>query len=482
MEQKKRVCDISLYDFIEKLQLCFIKVGNSIQPVICVWSNKAKNGMRIAILLFLFLYMQIMSISNRYMNVNFFKYHMYVAVIALIFLSIFSLEKPLCKLNWNNRFVKLWFTFWILAVISEFIVPKRYAYQGIIMIFVMAFFFFVWNNMENREEIVMNFQKALELWFWINVPLCYLFRPFEETMRYTGMSKNPNIWAMYLVFVLAAFLNEAESSFRTNNGKKKIRGICSLAAVGMGLDFIIKTGSSSGLIPAVLIIGLWGIRQLWWLRSFSRKWLKVCCLTVGLFVVISGSRINDWGLKTIANHTGSSIGSEEEEEFGSLENFRCHPFTLKAEASDGLKDNRVINKLFKSTSLEEFTTGRNLFWIGYLRETNLWGHEFAPLLWGAKRSAHNGVIAILYRYGILAVLPYILLIGYYMKYSLVYKRQSAKGTDISYFIKAISISVFILLMMENVEFPFYYHSWYAFYLVMGMYFGNEVLGEEKADL
>lgn len=464
----------SVYPFVEKLQLLFIKTGDYLGKAAGNWKEAAKRRGRTGIFVFLFFYMQIAAIKSSYISIKWFKYHMYVCVLAMLLLCVFSWEKPLHKLNWNHRFVRVWFGFWMLAMISEFIVPKRFAYQGIIMILVMGLFYFVWNNRSDREEILRNFRKALELWFWINVPLCHLLSPFSESMRYTGMSKNANIWAMYMVFVLAAFLSEAESSLRETGRKKWIKGIGSFAAVGIIWDFVIKTGSSSGMIPMLLMIGLWGMRQLKWIWKEQNRWKKAGYVLVGIVIVICSGRADDWGLRTIAGRTGSGIVVEQEESvLSSSDSFRLDFFAIKAQAAENLEENRVIQKFIKSASLEEFTSGRTLFWRGYIREMNLWGNEFAPMLWGSHRSPHNGMIAIMYRYGIFSLIPYVIILLYYMKYSLTYREKRRKKSGIEFFIKAISISVVLLVMMENVEFPFYYFSWYALYLVMGIYFGNE---------
>lgn len=471
-------CKISIYPFADKLQLLFVKTGNCLGNAAETWSEKVKRRGRTGVLMFLFFYMQIVAIKSSYISIKWFKYHMYVCVLAMILLCIFSWEKPLHKLNWNHRFVRIWFGFWILAAISEFIVPKRYAYQGILMIFVMGLFYFVWNNRLDREEILKNFRKALELWFWINVPLCHFFRPFAEPMRYTGMSQNANIWAMYMTFVLAAFLSEIESYFKETGRKKWIKCISSFIAVGIIWDFILKTGSSSGMVPMLLMVALWGIRLLKCIWKNQKKWQNAGYLLAGFVIVVSFVKVNDWGLHTIAYANDTAITFEEEEEIlGYSDSFRLDFFSIKAQAEEKLEEkleeNRVFQKFVESASLEEFTSGRTLFWMGYIREMNLWGNEFAPMLWGSHRSAHNGIMAIMYRYGIFSVIPYMFLVLYYMKYSFEYKEKKLKSSGIEFFIKAISINVFILLMMENVEFPFYYFSWYALYLVMGFYFGNE---------
>ena len=338
----------------------------------------------------------------------------------------------------------------------------------------MGFFYFMWNNMKDREEILRNFRKALELWFWINVPYCYLFEPYTG-VRYLGASKNPNEWAMYLIFALAAFLSEVELEEESIRGKKLIKKIIYFSAIGMILDFILKTGSSSGLIPALLMIGYYVFKQMKDLTKKNNGKILGRCggyFLVGSMAVILMMGVNDIALKKVSFGLGitkeAQVAIEDENDLlGMVVN------AAEESEMDFLKNNRVVQKVLNSASLEDFTTGRNLYWMGYLREMNLWGHENNPVMWGKRRTAHNGLIAIIYRYGIFSAVPYLLMIGYYLLFAVKYKEKINQKTKMQYFILSITGSVGILLFMENVEYPFHYINWYNLYLVMGIYFGNK---------
>lgn len=463
--------NIILNTLTDGLQRFYRKVGSLGEGMVGKWGNNVKRIGRILCILFLLFYMQIMSYNSLYIAEKYFKYHMYVCAIIIVLFAFLCWEKPLQLLDWDNHFVKIWLVFWLMAAISEFIVPKRYSYQSIMMLFFMGFLYFMWNNMNDVEEVLCNFRKALEIWFWINIPYCYLFCPYTG-VRYMGASKNPNIWAMYLVFVLAALLSELELEKENLTGKKRKKVILYFISVGIVWDFIIKTGSSSGMIPAVITQGIYCFRQIQKLKYIAKgkyRLRSIMYLLMGLLVLSGAMKASDWSVREISYKM--HITEEPETEIVSRD-VGWGVLVAEASAAEKIKNNRVYQKIFYSSSLEDFTSGRNWFWLAYLREANLFGHEFAPELWGKRVSAHSGVLAIMYRYGIFIVIPYVMMIGYYLYYSLKYRTRVKKRTNVMSFVVSSALSVCILLLMENVEFPFYYISWYSLYLLMGVYFGN----------
>lgn len=470
---KKINFKISFYSLIEKLQKLYIKFGDFAGVVSLKLNTKMKHKIRIFLFTMLFIYMEFMSSNNLYLNTNYFKYHMYLSILAIIIIALSCYEKPLHLTNWNSRYVKAWFTLWIIAVISEFIVPKRYLFQGLIMIFVMSFFYFMWNNMDDMDTILIDLRNSLKWWFLINILPCYFLRPYIQGTRYMGMTKNPNILAMGLIFVMAAFLSEFEIYIRKKEQLFTKDILLNLVSIGIAFDFILKTGSSSGLLPTLLLIFVFVIRQIKYIKN-KKTFKQLGYLALSLLIIIIAYRISDIGLNNIPVKVSEIINYEYKTDIIITENELKNPFKLEVRAGfiESIKNNRVYQKLLNSTSFENFTSARNLFWLGYIRELNLWGHEFAPMLWGGRRSAHNAVLAIAYRYGVFAVIPYLIILFYYFKFSILYKEKKENYSGIEYFVKALALNLVILLMVENVEFPFYYISWYCLYLFIGYNFGN----------
>lgn len=431
------------------LQSLFIRVGGVGKTIYerigSIWMAR----LRVGIICLIFVYMQVASIFSLYVNQQYFRYHMLFCATMLIMLALLYWERPLKALVWNRRVAKYWMMLWVVAAISEFIVPKRFAFQSFMMVFVMGFVYFMIDNRVSPADILRDLRSALKVWLWINMPFCILLYPYEAGIRYQGISKNANIWAMYLVFVLTAFL----SSLYEHSVQKRCykRGIIDVMSAAFAIDMIVKTGSSCGLIPSVICVFFFLailLKSLWHQRD-KRK--NILLLFGGSVLFVGTIYLSDWLLSQ-------------------------HFFVANVQAAslDIIKNNRVVNKLLNSGGLDDFTSGRTYYWKAYLREMNLWGHEFSAKLWGKNVSAHNGVLAITHRYGVLSTVPYLMILLLYVQ-ELWLERKKRMRDDACYMMHVMfAVSALLLISVENLEFPFYYISWYCFYLPLGIFLGKRV--------
>ncbi len=156
-----------------------------------------------------------------------------------------------------------------------------------------------------------------------------------------------------------------------------------------------------------------------------------------------------------------------------LDTITDHPFTMPVQAAEEGNENRLLYKLTHSTSLESLTTGRTVYWKAYLRELNLWGHKHMAHFLGANRMPHNGYLAMMYRYGIFAAVPYILMVLFNLWFAFRYFRRHLFGDEYAFFVLADMLCCFLLLFVENLELPFGWVCWYGMYVVMGIYFDDE---------
>lgn len=148
----------------------------------------------------MFLITQASFILRFYSNKGY-RYLALICVVLLILTALLCWEKKLHMLNWNNKLVTSWFILWIISMISDLIVEKRFAYMGYLMIFVMGFLFFMWGNMEHREWLLKDFIRGIRWSFLPNLLFCWLFRPVLPGYRYMGSWYSPGIFGLYILFV-----------------------------------------------------------------------------------------------------------------------------------------------------------------------------------------------------------------------------------------------------------------------------------------
>ena len=141
-------------------------------------------------------------------------YTMFVLIGCMLLIAGLNIRKPLKYRNWNNLLVISWIVLWVLACISDFIVTKKksayFSFYGYFILFPTGFLFFVWNNQENREKMLWQLLKALEITFVLCVVYCLMFRPETDGYRYKGFYTNPNPFGLYMAVMIGVFLCEID--------------------------------------------------------------------------------------------------------------------------------------------------------------------------------------------------------------------------------------------------------------------------------
>lgn len=91
--------------------------------------------------------------------------------------------------------------------------------------------------------------------------------------------------------------------------------------------------------------------------------------------------------------------------------------------------------------------------------------------------SHNGLLAIMHRYGVFAGIPYVLMLIFNMGYAWRCFKKHLFKERYAYFILVDMICCYALLFVENLELPFCWLYWYSLYIVMGIYFEGEKVTE-----
>ena len=432
-------------------------------------SDRTKGKLRTVLFWFMITYMQVIMNLGLYERDAFYKYHMLLCAVILAVAALLCWEKKLVLQNWKNKLTGSWYVLWLMACFSDFFVKKRYMWMGYIMLFSLGLFYFMWNNMKDRSCLVREWMQAIKWSFVLNVIFCFLCRPEVDGTRYIGGYYNPGMFAMYLLFVWLVLLQEVDEKLK--QGKKVKYYLPEIIGTGILLTMLWKTQSASGLLPAALAFFVFGLKQI----AGHRKGMgKLATLTLLLGIAVSV--FTNWCIHTIPEKLHTEVNFENDVYVAQSE----MPLgAVKVYAGEkNITDSRIFQKLFKSHSLESFTTRRSVYWAGYMRGMNLLGNENKEYLWGKNRWPHNGFVQMAYRYGVFTVIPYTVMIISSICYSWRYLRQKRKY---GLFIFSINICSFILILMENLELPFLFLCWFCMYLMMGILFEKpeEVQKTEK---
>lgn len=109
-----------------------------------------------------------------------------------------------------------------------------------------------------------------------------------------------------------------------------------------------------------------------------------------------------------------------------------NPWIITAHAAEAGNENRILYKLKNATTLETITSGRTLYWKAYLRQLNLFGHRGKAFLLGKHRKPHNAYIEMMYRYGIFALVPYILMLIYNFCFAFRYFKRHQREKNMHF--------------------------------------------------
>ncbi len=451
------------YKYIKKLQLLFRYIANIIildktEKI----SHRTRRCIRVSLLLFLIFYMNYFDMKRLYML--HFPITIIVSSIGIFFISAVSIEKRTEVLNWKNPICYAWFGLWTIAFFSEALVKHEFSAQAPIMIFVFGFFYFVIGNMQKPEYLLYDIVYAIEILFWFSTFFCIFFRPLREGYRYLGASQAPAVFAMFQAVALASFLGKLEKEVRSNS--KIIKKIFCLIEILISFFFILKTGSFTILITSILTI----IVSLYFVFLNRKKYKKLIrklmvILPILIMFVFGGMNLL---LKNVPFILESEIMFEYDNYREQLQKEEGTFWVVQAASKE-----RILEKIKNIDSLDTMTSGRITFWKEYIRDMNLWGHESDAIVRAKKERPHNAVIAITYRYGILATIPYVMVLFYSLYYSwrnIKYRRRKSdvmKFLPLGYF-----ITILIMTISENVELPFLWIPWFILYLMFGFVFSE----------
>ena len=394
------------------------------------------------------------------------RYNQLFYMILVIIIAIFAIEGEQYPVAWNNRLVAGWMVLWVIACVSDFAVSKVFAFTGYAQLTVWGFCFFIWNNMKQPQKLLRAFSKVVRLSFLIGAAFCLLCRPEVETGRYLGIFYNPNPFANYLIVVSAVQLTQILDNIQSK--KRNWKQFWLYIDFLMMCSFLWKTQTRGALIALLVqvIVAMFYIVK----KNGYFAWLKWgVCMMILVVPVYMGVT---YGLATIPEKVGKPITLErdvyqpEDNALGSL--FQIEAYA--AESENALEQSRIVRSL-KSGSLETISSGRTIYWEEYLRNMNLWGHEGKLVINGVRHDAHNALLTIMYRYGILALIPYAVM----WIYSLIYagRYASRHRGDYAFLPMAICIGFMITALIDAEEQPYISIVWFSMYFIVGLLFGKK---------
>lgn len=453
--KKKTTIRFSPSILTDKLQKIYIKVGDYLY----IHTKKIKSPVRswIRTLLFLVLIVYTVMVFNLGHHFILWEIGQKLYLVCLVGIAIVSIEDKLQLVNWKNNLVYSWCIFWIFACISDFVVSKTFFFVGYAQLCVFGFLFFCWNNMKQPRDILREFMNALDLSFYIGLFFCMFFYPVTEGERYKGFFINPNIFANFLIIIIAVSLSQLfDLLHKKDKAVLKKYFILYAGKFGVAFYYIWKTQSRSALLTVVVLMLILSIACLQFLKE-QRKLKSVAALL--LLLCLCGAPFLKTDVEAVQGAQIQVATDDSENPFDTKAVIQMVHFT----------DSRVF-KSFTSGSLERISSGRTLFWAAYIREMNLWGHKYKATVNGRSRDAHNAFLSVAHRYGVFSIIPYICLWYFSLKYAYRYLKNRK---HFAFLPISLCVSFMIISSLDTEEQPYIKFLWFAMYFIIGILFPNE---------
>lgn len=437
----------------EFLHVCYALIGNS--EGLCIgksWSRQKKNRIRTSLFFFLFIYMWMIYVQNVYQTNAFFRYHWLVFGGVIFLLALVSKEKKLVVSTWDTKVSRYWLIFWLFVCISDFIVPKKMRLVGWMMLFVVGFFIFVWQHMEHPKDIIHNFFGAVELLAVVGMIYNILFRAKYDGLLYHGYLRSASEFGAFSAFLCLIFLIQIYDCWKKNDyGKKMAVPVC--GTVCSAFQVLLSGKKVVVIYAAVLVVvACVGILKGFWHLSKleKRKLLGYGILACGIVCVYY------FGVKNLSSNLHTEV-LYVKEKFESNKD----PAVIEILANSG----KEVYQKVQYENREE----QKMLWLSYLKETNLFGHSKWNLKVGKKaQPPQNLFLQILFRYGMIAFVFYLLLFGCAtLKVMCKLSRNWKKPDSVELLTGGVLLFWWTVGFFCDLEYPYLQPVWLLVYLLLG---------------
>lgn len=469
----QRIAFTKTMDYVlDKIVYVFAFINDNVARLMKKISERSKSVVRIGIFFLMICYFNLTSINVLFSSSS--KYRALVLSIMIVSVALLATKKSKGTQNWNTPIVRWWLLFNICTLISDVLVKKRLMFQGIVLLFVFGLFIYVWNNHQKKEFLLRELFCAIHLYFIVMTMCCFLFRP-DLFIRYQGTFSNPVTFGAYAAIIaIVAFVEILENIKGIKITKRIVFYVIEFI---VALSFVWKTQARSALLPIVLVVLFSVWKYVIRTSGFRRK--TVCVLTIILLMIGPIYMVVDYivemvpvKLNTIIMfpHDGYKLDDEtvlkQNDEISLLDSSIVY-----AEEAEQTATNIRFFQKFRLNSLEAISSGRTLFWKGYLRQMNLVGHHHYAYVMGKNQHPHNSLIMIAYRYGVFSVIPYIFILLYAVLGTFCYMIKSTKAktqyVDYPFYIVCLFLSISLLDVAEYMYSGF---GWVLFNMIIGILF------------
>ncbi|MFA9375917.1 MAG: hypothetical protein ACERKZ_04095 [Lachnotalea sp.] len=459
IEQKK--INLNYYKIVD-INVCFYQKIKKIFFEEIKYKNKYYKSIKflsiLAVLIAIFYKMYRVSYINKY-------YELVVFIgIGLLIITKFMAQDNKTKHEWHNPLVLSWFVLSILMICSELVTNQKMGMVGYFNLIIFGSSFYIIGARIEYEKLIECIRTVIIITFIACIIKClFFYNGGENYSRYSGIYGNSNQFALYVIVVFAVVISDLD--YYIEKEKFKFGIIIDIIFLGFSSCFLWLTQTRTTLIAMVGIVFFWLVKIVV-MRKKYKNIMKNLLIIVLLIVTVQFT----WNLSI---WTINNVSLKNSSEKVIIENIET-PLSMTVYAAD--IQNRVISTLKNASSLNRLSSQRIKFWISHLRNMNLLGHKdylYMESLADVSPS-HNSIIGIMYKYGILAGIPYIIMLCCSFWYALKYfVKNSFKRKNAMLPLNIVSAFILCAMLDTMDERPFWKMLWLVYYLIIGFLMNME---------
>lgn len=384
--------------------------------------------------------------------------------LCLAAIGLFSVNGELKRIKWNRKIVFIWYILGGLIFLSGLLhsVENSYWLWSFTMLIGFPGFYLIWHNRKDYSTLfdIISSAMLIILLIYFVICLCTVSSQLYISGRYWGVMRNPNhlgkVAASGMIAVLYLYFR-LKDKYRWTLGIPG--GICVILAILSG------SRSSMIIMAAQLLVFISGNIQF---CMSDRAYIKTATGMIGFILIgaaacfLAGKSLDYCqmvhDMSMVHASTVTSVPDETKESSGQQEESVGENQTISKGETTKQNSSVLANRFsVDGKSVDQISSGRITIWKYFIARFNLFGNNWTRYTPGTPEYtyqwAHNDVIEISYRSGVIAGVFDALFLVYLGIY--VLKTMFSKRNKVYQFFTSFSIIAYCgYAMFEVISFPF----------------------------
>lgn len=337
-----------------------------------------------------------------------------IDVLLLVCVVLCFLDK---KINIKNIEINLYTVIWICFCFS-FFMCGYYRKEAYFIIFGISTLSIIMNN-EKKSQLFSALCKGSIYSFFIFAIGALLFRPLNTYIyyggRYSGLFTNPNLHALFLLPAFCAFFVEIDIRLKQELSIKSTKYL--VLGMALCISLIIMTECRAVILAVSIISVIYIISGIINAKS-KKKFLAIICLNCMIF--IASLPLTFFSFRYIPALVHNPLIYKSEYKYLDKMITSSDPITSKkyatfsnflSELGGRLGLTKENNYIYNNTwDINSISTNRWTIYKKYLNRITLQGHTELGININGNLipHAHNSFIHVMYKYGLIPGLAFIL--------------------------------------------------------------------------